>query len=343
MQIRENVLLAPLTSFQVGGSAEQIAKISKIEEIKTDSLPEHFWVLSGGTNCVISDSGLPGLVLHISGRGKITVDDQSIIADSATSWDDVVKTAIDNNLWGIELMSAIPGNVGAALLGNIAAYGQKFADVFEWAEILNRGKVRRLETSDVDFEYRKTNLQAQKDLLVLRVGLKLASQPTTEIVYSKALDAAKDLSLTPNSLNDRRKIITEARSRAGAIYNPIDPDREKTAGSFFKNPLVDAGQAIELAKFEEFGKSASQISSQNKVHGGDQQRISASHVLLAAGFKRGQSWGAVRLHPQHILKIENTGGATASQIYDVAHEIMTTVKQKLGIELEPEVKFLGQF
>ena len=81
----------------------------------------------------------------------------------------------------------------------------------------------------------------------------------------------------------------------------------------------------------------------NQVHGGAQMRVSAAHVLLAAGFSRGQTWGPVRLHPDHILKIENTGGATAQNIYDVAMEIQRTVLDKLSIELSPEVRFLGEF
>jgi UDP-N-acetylmuramate dehydrogenase len=79
------------------------------------------------------------------------------------------------------------------------------------------------------------------------------------------------------------------------------------------------------------------------VHGGAQKRVSAAHVLLAAGFQRGQTWGPVRLHPDHILKLENTGGATAQQIYNVAMEIVNTVKNKLAVDLVPEVRFLGSF
>ena len=82
---------------------------------------------------------------------------------------------------------------------------------------------------------------------------------------------------------------------------------------------------------------------QNIIHGGDKSRVSAAHVLLAAGFARGQTWGNVRLHPDHILKIENIGNASAQEIYDVVQNIISTVQQKLGITLEPEVRFLGDF
>jgi UDP-N-acetylenolpyruvoylglucosamine reductase len=96
-------------------------------------------------------------------------------------------------------------------------------------------------------------------------------------------------------------------------------------------------------RFDETGKSPEQITKMNAVHGGDNLRVSAAHVLLAAGFKRGQTWGPVRLHPKNLLKIENTGGATARQIYDAAQLIINTVQNQLGISLEPEAQLLGQF
>jgi UDP-N-acetylmuramate dehydrogenase len=107
--------------------------------------------------------------------------------------------------------------------------------------------------------------------------------------------------------------------------------------------MVDSETAERLMAYDETGKSAELLKQMNQVHGGDQKRVSAAHVLLAAGFERGQSWGPVRLHPDHILKVENTGGATAQNIYDVAGEIVRTVKDKLAIELTPEVRFLGEF
>ena len=116
-----------------------------------------------------------------------------------------------------------------------------------------------------------------------------------------------------------------------------------TAGSFFRNPIVSEEAVDKLMAFEEHGRTADMLRKMNQVHGGAQKRVSASHVLLAAGFQRGQTWGPVRLHPDHILKVENTGGATAQQIYDVAQEIIQTVKQKLDIDLIPEVRFLGSF
>ena len=134
----------------------------------------------------------------------------------------------------------------------------------------------------------------------------------------------------------------EARRRAGSLLSDMSMG-PWTAGSFFKNPLVDESQVQMIVGHDESGVSRDQLLRQNVIHGGEKTRVSAAHVLLAAGFKRGQTWGRVRLHPDHILKIENTGGATAQEIHDAVQEIINTVHSRLGITLEPEVRFLGDF
>jgi UDP-N-acetylmuramate dehydrogenase len=154
---------------------------------------------------------------------------------------------------------------------------------------------------------------------------------------------AKEMNLTPNTLENRRTIILETRKRAGSMYDELDPHREKTAGSFFKASVVDEAVSRRLAEFDESGKSVDELLEQNKLQGGNSFRASAALVLLAAGFSRGQAWGPVRLHRKHVLKIENTGGASAQNIYDVAQEVFLTVKDKLGITLEPEAQFIGKF
>lgn len=349
MQTLENAPLAPYTAFQVGGPAAKLLILNNANEVlqahQKQFLTKPHWVLGYGTNCVISDKGLPGTVLMLRDGPTPSREHQTVVADAATNWDEVVRYAIEQDLWGLELMSGIPGNVGAGLTGNIAAYGQQFAHSFAWADILDlgSGQTKRLGQSDIEFSYRASSLQSQPDVIVLKVGLALSDQPNHELKYASALKVAQELGIEPTTLEARRQIILETRRRAGAIYDETDPSQEHTAGSFFKNPLVDRAVAEHLASFDESGKSVEELLEQNKIHGGNQYRVSAAHVLLAAGFQRGQSWGPVRLHPQHVLKIENTGSATAQQIYDVAHEIMRTVKASLGIDLEPEVRWLGEF
>jgi UDP-N-acetylmuramate dehydrogenase len=294
---------------------------------------------------LISDKGLDGAVV-INRIGSIDLSGRTLTADSGADWDELVQKAIANNLWGLEFMSGIPGGVGAAVAGSIAAYGQRVSDRFVSAKVLNfkDGSVDDWGAERFDFGYRRSNLQLPENsnYIILSVVFELDDKPTGELEYESALKAAADLELKPDSLANRRKIILEARRRAGSLLSDqsVGP---WTAGSFFKNPMVDESQVESILSHDESGVSRDQLLRQNVIHGGDKARVSAAHVLLAAGFQRGQTWGKVRLHPDHILKIENIGGASANDIYQVVQNIIGTVHDKLGIQLEPEVRFLGEF
>lgn len=348
MKLQRNVPLAGYTSLQAGGPAENLLELEEDDSL-TDAVKSAagpVWVLGFGTNALISDKGLPGTVV-LNRTGKIEVGHDGLVrAGSGAVWDDVVKAALNSGLYGLEFTSGIPGGAGAAVAGNIAAYGQKIADTFIEATMLNSktGEAGTWRNSDFDFSYRTSSLQRpeNRDMIVLDTAFELRPEPAGELEYESALKVAAEINVKPDTLENRRRVILETRRRAGSLL----ADNSKgpwTAGSFFKNPLVDESQVDAIVSHDETGISRERLLRQNAIHGGDKARVSAAHVLLAAGFHRGQTWGPVRLHPDHILKIENTGGATASEIYDVVREILITVKDKLGIELEPEVRMLGEF
>lgn len=351
MDPQQTVILAPFTSLAVGGPAERfytcrnseelISLLSRIEET------EPLTVIGYGANVLISDKGLPGTVLQLQG-GAIRIEDSTVIADAGVWWDDLVQYAIKRNLWGLELMSAIPGGVSAAIVGNVAAYGQAVSDILQWVDVWNRetNQLERLDAADLVLQYRHSKLQdpAFSQLIILRAGFGLSPTALKDVAYQAALDIAAEQNFDLSTLTGRRDTIIETRSRSGSLWDFRTPNAYlHTAGSFFRNPLVDQETAEKIIAFDETGKTADTIRKMNQIHGGDSLRVSAAHVLLAAGFERGQTWGSVRLHPDHILKIENTGGATAQNIYDVAMEIIRTAQQKLGVELSPEVRFVGEF
>jgi UDP-N-acetylmuramate dehydrogenase len=350
MDIQQNVPLAPLTALAVGGPAERLVTVTTTDQLleclkRSDLAP--FTVLGYGANVLVSDAGLSGTTLIVHSQ-QITQDGTTFIADAGVWWDDLVQAAIAQNLWGLELTSGIPGSVGAAVVGNIAAYGQAVSDTLAWVEVFDPiiASVRRLEAAELKLSYRFSDFQtnALKHLTIIRAAFSLKSEPITELTYQSALDIAQTSGYDTTTLAGRRQTILETRKKAGSLWDYRDTNSEShTAGSFFRNPLVDAETAEKIMSYDETGKSLELLKQMNLVHGGEQKRVSAAHVLLAAGFQRGQTWGSVRLHPDHILKIENTGGATAQQIYNVAQEIISTVKAKLGVDLVPEVRFLGNF
>lgn len=348
MKLQNNARLAGYTSLHAGGMAQTLLEIELQDELKETiaKVDQPVWALGYGTNVLVSDKGLPGTVI-LNKAGEVEVfDNGQIHADSGANWDELVQKAISNNLWGLEFTSGIPGGVGAAIGGNIAAYGHKVADCFISATMLNAqdGSISTWHKEDFGFDYRSSNLQQSQNrhMIVLDALFQLSSNPTGELQYESALKTAEELGLQPDSLQNRRAIIMETRKKAGSLLtNP--QDGPYTAGSFFKNPLVDEAQVQNIISHEESSISREQLLRQNVIHGGNKARVSAAHVLLAAGFQRGQSWGNVRLHPNHILKVENIGNASAQEIYDVVQHILQTVKQKLNIDLEPEVRFIGEF
>ncbi len=341
-----NEPLAPYTSLRVGGPAEKLVIVETYDDMvgALQTAETRPWLLGFGCNVLVSDAGLPGTTLMWRG-GQVTVDGNEVIADAGMWWDDVVQTAIEHGLWGLELLSQIPSSTGGAVFGNIAAYGGQVSDTLIWVEIYDTktGKIQRHDADDFEFKYRHSSLQSEPERVIVRVGFDLKTTPVHDLRYESALTIAGEKGLDPNDLKQRREIVAETRRHVGSLYDPNDPNPERTAGSFFKNPMVDFEQAKELAQFDESGKTLERILEQSKIHGGSTQRASAAHVLLAAGFKRGQRWENVMLHPSHVLKVATLPGATAQEVYAVVREIQETVQTKLGIELEPEVRFLGDF
>lgn len=347
MQISSNLPLASLTSFHCGGNAEHAVIIDSLDQFDAAlaAVDKIDWVMGFGSNSVVSDEGLPGTTLIFRG-GNIIEQEDLIIAEAGVWWDDLVVYAVEHRLWGLECMSAIPGGVGAAIVGNIAAYGQAVADTLQWIEVFDLETQQRktLRADELGLEYRRsTLLQSNRSLIVLRAAFALADKPAKPITYESALVVAREKHYDLDTLEGRRATIIGARDRAGSLWDYRDETASKTAGSFFRNPLVDRETAERIMSYDETGKSLELLKKMNKEHGGDMSRVSAAHVLLAAGFHRGQTWGDVRLHPRHVLKLENAGRANSHDIYQVSNEIVTTVREKLKVELEPEVRFLGKF
>ncbi len=350
VKVSHNVPLAGFTSLKAGGPAQTLIEIEAGDDLRQVISAHHqegaLWVLGYGTNCLISDKGLAGTVIINRSGGLQQLTSTRFKIASGMDWDEFIQTIIKAGLWGLEFTSGIPGGVGAAVAGNIAAYGHKVADSFVEARILDpaNGSVSVWTKNQLGFDYRASRLQPAQNsqLVILDATFELSAETTGQLEYESALKVARELELAPNSLANRRKIIMETRRRAESLLQDSAAG-PWTAGSFFKNPRVDETQIQTIIAHEEKPISREQLLRQNVIHGQDPNRVSAAHVLLAAGFSRGQTWGSVRLHPRHILKIENLGEATAQEIHDVVQNIIETVHQKLGIKLEPEVRFLGEF
>ncbi|MGB0107712.1 MAG: UDP-N-acetylmuramate dehydrogenase [Terriglobales bacterium] len=356
MKIQENVPLAPLTTLQVGGAARYFAELRREDEVreaaqfaKTRSLP--LFVLGGGSNLVVADSGWPGLVLRIAIGGITSPTTTSPGATGATSnavlfsvgagvnWDDFVAQAVAQNCAGVECLSGIPGSVGGTPVQNVGAYGQEVADTIESVRALDlkEDRIVVLPKPACGFRYRASifNSTERGRCIILGVNYRLQRGGAPSLKYA---DLQKHFAekKTPPSLAETRAAVREIRRSKGMLIVPGDDDC-RSAGSFFKNPVLSAAQFKELAA--RAASKALEIPSYPALDA--QHKVSAAWLVEHAGFSKGYAAGAAGISRKHALALINRGNAKASDIVGLKDAIQRGVEEAWGILLEPEPVFVG--
>ena len=347
MNIQENVPLAPFTTFRIGGVARffvQVRSVADVEEAAAFAKGKKVFILGGGSNLLISDSGFDGLVIKNEIMGvdeeSVTASDgriyTRIISGAGESWDSLVEyTVVKKGLYGLENLSLIPGTVGATPVQNIGAYGAEAKDTIEWVEVYNPAtkQIERLSNADCKFAYRDSIFKHErKGNIILRVAFLLAKngQLNTEYKDLKNYFATK---ITPPSLCDVRDAVIKIRTDKLPDISKIG-----TAGSFFKNAMVTREQYQELLKkypnMPVFSLSASNSG------GNEMVKVPVAWILdNVCGFK-GVKRGQVGVYQNQALVLVNFGGGTAQQIKDLANEMIASVKEKTGIDISPEVEYV---
>lgn len=349
MKIQENVPLAPFTTFQVGGPARYLVEAHSESDVK-DAL--HFaaerraplFVLGGGSNLVIADAGWPGLVLKIALAGiEFSADGGDVLfqAGAGESWDDFVAQAVECNCAGIECLSGIPGTVGGTPVQNVGAYGQEVSQTITTVRVLEiaTGKVSELSNEQCGFAYRTSvfNTSQCDRYIVLEVHYRLrqGGKPTVDYADVKKFFAAAG---TQPTLQQVRDAVREIRRSKAMLLVSGDEDC-RSAGSFFKNPLVSRAEAdsIEaLARQRVPDKPLPSYPAQ-----GGQVKLPAAWLVEHAGFHKGYTRGPVGISRKHSLAIVNRGGATACDILALKKEIEDKVFHVWGVRLQPEPVFVG--
>jgi UDP-N-acetylmuramate dehydrogenase len=354
MTIQENVPLAPLTTLQVGGAARYFAEAKREDEIHqavqfTVARSHPVFVLGGGSNLVVADSGWSGLVLKISIGGitaSATNDGKAVLfsVGAGVQWDDFVAQAVTQNCAGVECMSGIPGSVGGTPVQNVGAYGQEVADTIESVRALDmkEGRMVVLPKPACGFRYRSSifNSSERGRYIIVRVNYRLKRGGAPTLKYA---DLQKHFAgcPTPPSLAEVRSEVLGIRKSKGMLIIPGNEDC-RSAGSFFKNPVLSDEQFKELA-----ARAASkglEIPSYpaGRSHDQDAQRkVSAAWLVEHSGFSKGYVLGEAGISRKHALALINRGGAKAADIVGLKEEIQRGVQEAWGILLEPEPVFLG--
>jgi UDP-N-acetylmuramate dehydrogenase len=345
MLIEENKPLAPLTTLGVGGPARYFLEAHSEEEILEASawarergIP--LFVLGGGSNLVISDTGFNGLVLRVALRGieAVEIDSTNHLlfrAASGEDWDGFVQFTVEADCAGIECLAGIPGTAGGTPVQNVGAYGQEVASVIDRVRAFDLHKRTFVEFSaaECEFAYRRSRFNSADKgrYIVTRVDFRLQRRgaPTLKYADLQRLFAAE----AQPSLAEVAAAVRRIRRSKGMLLVEGDAD-SRSAGSFFKNPIVPA-QAVETIA------AIAGAPPPTYPAAPEQRKISAAWLIQQAGFQKGYARGAAGISSRHTLALINRGNATASEILALAAEIRAAVKEKFGIQLELEPVLVG--
>lgn len=342
MEILENIPLAPLTTFGIGGPARWFVSAASEDEIaeaaswaRARRVP--LFVLGGGSNLLVAEAGFDGLVVHVALRG-IAMEQGTVSAAAGESWDHCVEQAVQASWAGIECLAGIPGTVGGTPVQNVGAYGQEVAPVIERVRAFDLEQRRFIQFSAAEcgFSYRRSrfNTGDRGRFIVTRVNFRLTPGGAPTLRYPelrRAVEAAHP-GAEP-SLAQVAAIVRRIRQSKGMLIVEGDPDC-RSAGSFFKNPIVDEDQANRIAFLTR--KDPPRYS-----EGEGKVKLSAAWLIEQAGFSRGYGEGKAGISSRHTLALVNRGGATASEMLNLAARIHAAVEKKFGVELQPEPVFVG--
>lgn len=339
MRILENIPLAEYTTFKIGGPAKYFCAVENDEELieaarfaKKEGL--RILVLGGGSNLLVSDSGFAGLVVKNEYSG-MSVNGARVRAAAGESWDELVEKAVTLGLGGIENLSAIPGTVGASPVQNIGAYGCDVSKAIVSVRALDLSDLRFKELSNAqcgfgyrDSMFKKAETKGRYAITHVEYGLKENAGVNVEYKDLRDYMAAKDIA-SPTPLDVRRAVIDIRWKKL--------PDWKLwgTAGSFFKNPTVSAGQWKELkAKYPDL-PGFPEENDKNKM------KLSLAWILDKICDAKNLKVGRAQVYEKHSLVFVARPGATAQEVVELSCELMRRVKEKTGIGIEAEVEWVN--
>ena len=363
MLIEENKLLAPFTTFGIGGPARWFVEAASEEEIAEAAAwagerRVALFVLGGGSNLLVSDAGFDGLVLRVALRGITSTNapgephtpsqtEQRIYQVAAgEDWDHFVERTVQDNCAGVECLAGIPGTVGGTPVQNVGAYGKEVASAIERVRAfdMQEHKAREFDASECGFAYRRSRFNSadRGRYIVTRVDYRLTHGGAPTLRYADLQRAFTD-GQQP-SLADVAAQVRLVRQAKGMLIVEGDSDC-RSAGSFFKNPVVDEEQLRQIAAASDTAPprfpAGPGAENQGRV------KVPAAWLIEQAGFAKGYRLGAAAISTRHTLALVNlgehdgSGGASAAEILALASQITAAVEKRFGIQLEMEPVMMG--
>ncbi len=341
MDFAPNILLAPHTTFALGGPARLFCVVTNEDELviavtraRRENLP--LFLLGGGSNILVSDEGFPGLVIKNEIRG-ISFDEVAedgtvhVTVGAGENWDAFVEQTVEEGLQGLETLSWIPGTVGAGPVQNIGAYGAEIADtvVSVTAFDVNTMSWVTLSKEECRFAYRDSIFKQEKGrYIIARVTFELRRGGVPNISYKDVTAYFTEKHVTQPTLQEVRNAVIEIRTRKLPDWKVVG-----TAGSFFKNPIITEAAFQELlAKYPGLPRYSARPGS---------VKIPLGWVLENMCHAKGLRIGHVSTYDKQALVLVADKGATAAEVMHMAQELTKMVKEKTGIDIEREVEWVG--
>ncbi len=317
MKTYENISLKPYNTFGIDVCARKLLVIEPGDEVPP--LEGEVLVIGVGSNMVFTKD-YEGTVVILAKKSQFSISNfQFVTAWAGTVMDDLIQWTLDHNLYGLENLSAIPGTVGASAVQNVGAYGAEAKDFIESVEAYDLQERHHCTFSNADchFAYRDSLFKHLPGrYLILRVTYRLSETFTPNLSY-KALEG-----LPHDTAQQLREAITEVR------WSKLPrPEEHGSAGSFFKNPVVDEPTYLRLK---------AEHPDMPDAHRSDNgYKLSAGWLIDRAGWK-GRTQGRAGVWPKNALVLYNADGCTGDEVRALAATIQQDVKQKFGVTLDPE-------
>jgi UDP-N-acetylmuramate dehydrogenase len=372
VDVTEQVLLADYTTLRLGGKASRFTVADGDDQLvaivrDADAEGEPVLVLGGGSNLVVADEGYPGVVVQMA-AGGISVagagDAVEVTVGAGQDWDELVRWSIAEGLAGIECLSGIPGVTGATPIQNVNAYGQEVAQTITCVRAYDRllDQVVLLTAAQCEFGYRTSMFKRHAGAgrgaalnpaaatgrhVVLGVTFRLSADPLSAPI--RYAELARRLEATEGDrvpLAEAREAVLELRRGKGMVLDPADPDT-RSAGSFFTNPVISAGQFEDLearvAARLPAGGTAVRIPHWPEGNEAGTVKISAAWLIEQSGFHKGfpGDGAAVRISTKHTLALTNPGGGSTAGLIALARQVRDGVLDTFGIELVNEPVLVG--
>lgn len=330
----QDVSLKPYNSLGVEARARQFVEVRGDDELRealrlADASRLPLLLIGGGSNLLLSGD-VEALVVRMASRGRRIIADDAdgqvvVEAEAGEPWHPFVLWTLTQGLGGLENLSLIPGTVGAAPVQNIGAYGVELKDRFVSLSALDRetGEVREFDREQCQFAYRESLFKRSGGRwLILRVRFALSRAARVHLEYGPVRQRLADEGIAEPSPMDVSRVICAIRSE-----KLPDPAQLGNAGSFFKNPLVDAAHAERLAA-EHPGLVA-------YPQGDGKVKLAAGWLIEQAGWK-GYRQGDAGVHRLQALVLVNHGNASGAEVLALARRIQADIAERFGVELEME-------